>query len=245
VTGDPFKRSHRDTLRDYQQELEAVLRILNGQCEVLDLLDRSNDQAEESNSTTPDLPPFRELPSLKRKMRRSLGEVAFRIDTFEALHGRSDDLGTWLLSRIEMNKDKQESAIIVFTMVTIIFLPLSFVASVLGMNTSDVRNMDDTQWVFWVVAIPLTIVIMFASLWFAGLLDGSRRWLASLLRVHPARITKTRTGNLAEAMSEKISRGATSDPERLRYTSSSGLERRAMIYPSSLQRRTSTGLTRG
>jgi hypothetical protein len=144
-----------------------------------------------------------------------------------------------------MNRDKQESAVIVFTMVTIIFLPLSFVASVLGMNTSDVRNMDGTQWVFWVVAIPLTIVIMFASLWFAGLLDGLRRWLASLLRVHPARITKSRTSDFAETMSEKTSRGATSDPERLRYGSSSGLERRAKTYPSSLQRRTSTGLTRG
>lgn len=28
------------------------------------------------------------------------------------------------------------------------------------MNTNDVRNMDLTQWLFWVIAIPLTIIII-------------------------------------------------------------------------------------
>lgn len=28
------------------------------------------------------------------------------------------------------------------------------------MNTNDVRNMEVTQWVFWVIAIPITIIII-------------------------------------------------------------------------------------
>lgn len=36
-----------------------------------------------------------------------------------------------------------------FIIVTIIFLPLSFVSSFFGMNTSDIRNINDSQKVFW------------------------------------------------------------------------------------------------
>jgi NhaP-type Na+/H+ or K+/H+ antiporter len=54
--------------------------------------------------------------------------------------------------------------------VTIIFLPISTVASVMGMNTADVRNMDKTQWVFWATALPLTVVVIVVSLFAAGIL---------------------------------------------------------------------------
>lgn len=43
---------------------------------------------------------------------------------------------------------------------TVIFLPLSFVTSYLGMNTSDIRDMDNKQSLFWEIAIPLTVGIM-------------------------------------------------------------------------------------
>ena len=47
-------------------------------------------------------------------------------------------------------------AVLVFTIVTIAFLPLSFVASNLGMNTNDIRNMTKNQSLFWIVAGSLT-----------------------------------------------------------------------------------------
>jgi hypothetical protein len=72
---------------------------------------------------------------------------------------------------ITMNKDRQETAIFIFTVVTVIFLPLSTVSSYLGMNTSDIRDMNSKQWVFWAAAIPLTVAVLFlARLWaFPGL----------------------------------------------------------------------------
>ena len=81
---------------------------------------------------------------------------------------------------IDSNKDRQEAAIYAFTIVTIIFLPLSFVSGFLGMNTSDMRTMSQKQWVFWAVAIPLTLVIVIISLLWAGELKNAWDALAKL-----------------------------------------------------------------
>lgn len=70
---------------------------------------------------------------------------------------------------IRHNKDRQEAAIYTFTIVTIIFLPISTVASVMGMNTKDIRNMGETQWLFWTVALPLTAIVIILSLFAAGI----------------------------------------------------------------------------
>ena len=81
---------------------------------------------------------------------------------------------------IDSNKDRQEAAIYAFTIVTIIFLPLSFVSGFLGMNTYDMRNMSQKQWVFWAAAIPLTLVIVIISLLWAGELKNAWNALAKL-----------------------------------------------------------------
>lgn len=41
-------------------------------------------------------------------------------------------------------------------------------AGILGMNVSDVRNMEQKQWIFWAIAIPLTIIIISLCLLWAG-----------------------------------------------------------------------------
>ena len=76
---------------------------------------------------------------------------------------------------IDSNKDRQEAAIYVFTIVTIIFLPLSFVSSFLGMNTSDIRDMQRGQWLFWAAAVPLTgIIICICSLFTGDIINFAR-----------------------------------------------------------------------
>lgn len=85
------------------------------------------------------------------------------------------------IRRIESNKDRQEAAILVFTIVTIIFLPLSFVSSFLGMNTTDIRNMDTHQWLFWACAIPLTTVVVGLSLLVANKVEPARQAWGRLL----------------------------------------------------------------
>ncbi|QSZ32130.1 hypothetical protein DSL72_001699 [Monilinia vaccinii-corymbosi] len=92
--------------------------------------------------------------------RESLALIEERLDVFRDINDRATYLENWNLRNIDTNKDRQETAVYAFTIVTIIFLPLSTVASILGMNTNDVRNMDLTQWLFWVIAIPLTLIII-------------------------------------------------------------------------------------
>ena len=83
---------------------------------------------------------------------------------------------------IDSNEDRQEAAIYIFTIVTFCISPsLSFVSSVLGMNTSDVRNMDRSQWLFWVAAIPLTFSIVVICLLFTGGLLDLANWARKFL----------------------------------------------------------------
>lgn len=55
---------------------------------------------------------------------------------------------------IEVRKESNSKAIIIFTIVTVVFLPLSFVTSYLGMNSVDIRDGTFHQSLFWIIAIP-------------------------------------------------------------------------------------------
>ncbi|KAK4078151.1 uncharacterized protein Triagg1_3167 [Trichoderma aggressivum f. europaeum] len=75
-----------------------------------------------------------------------------------------DNLATrlWILKdqvkqTIEIMEEDHGKAIRVFTVVTLFFLPLSFVSSFLGMNTVDVRDSNWNQQIFWITGIPMTI----------------------------------------------------------------------------------------
>ncbi|KAI1206728.1 uncharacterized protein F4807DRAFT_438038 [Annulohypoxylon truncatum] len=61
---------------------------------------------------------------------------------------------------IEILEENHGKAIRVFTIVTVFFLPLSFVSSFFGMNTTDIRDTDYDQRFFWTVALPVTFVVL-------------------------------------------------------------------------------------
>lgn len=84
-------------------------------------------------------------------------------------------------NKVDTTKDRQERAIYAFTIVTIIFLPLSAVASIFGMNTADVRSMDVNQWAYWATAIPVTTLVILLGLWWTGELENIFRWAASFV----------------------------------------------------------------
>lgn len=120
-------------------------------------------------------------------------------EVLRALVERGEDLqGQIELERGE-KRDKQEAAIYVFTVshttflryqtfadarkkiVTVIFLPLSFVSSLFGMNTGDIRTLQSGQWIFWAVAVPLTVLVISLALWYAEHI-GPRRSESSASR---------------------------------------------------------------
>ncbi len=88
-----------------------------------------------------------------------------------------DDLERTIAFKMDWTKDRQENAVYAFTIVTIIFLPLSAVAGIFGMNTSDVRDMDYSQWLFWVVALPVTFLVIVVGLWWMNELGNVMWWL--------------------------------------------------------------------
>ena len=73
------------------------------------------------------------------------------------LHSRLEDISAHVTRMLEVQQENNGNAIIVFTIVTIIFLPLSWATSYLGMNTSDIRDLAQGQWLYWTLSIPVTI----------------------------------------------------------------------------------------
>ena len=99
-------------------------------------------------------------------MQDCIDHIENRRQTFGHIVGNSKRLEEWVNDQTVLTKDRHDKAIYAFTIVTVIFLPLSFVTSFLGMNTTGIRDTQYGQWMFWVTALPLTlVVILLALLW--------------------------------------------------------------------------------
>ncbi|KAH7094539.1 hypothetical protein FB567DRAFT_5930 [Paraphoma chrysanthemicola] len=75
------------------------------------------------------------------------------------MYKEADKLAEIVRHNISILEEGNTKAIFIFTLVTSVFLPLSFVSSVFGMNTSDIRDMGSTQSLFWATALPATALI--------------------------------------------------------------------------------------
>ncbi len=99
-----------------------------------------------------------------RVKRRTLAHLDDMAHHFHKLHEHARQAEFWTRQSIEVRGEDNSKAIYVFTAVTVIFLPLSFVAGLLGMNTQDIRLTHDQQWLFWVVAVPFTVTVLVVCL---------------------------------------------------------------------------------
>jgi hypothetical protein len=99
-----------------------------------------------------------------------------KVNDFEEFAGQARMLEQSNTARLDVTRDRQERATYAFTIVTIIFLPLSAVASVFGINTSDIRDMDEGQWLYWAVAVPVTVLVIVIGLWWMGELWALLDW---------------------------------------------------------------------
>ncbi|OHW93088.1 Mg2+ transporter [Colletotrichum incanum] len=101
---------------------------------------------------------------------------------FQEYGEQADVLEQTNLNNAAVTKDRQEQAIYAFTIVTIIFLPLSAVSSIFGMNSSDIRDMKDGQWLYWATAIPVTILTIVLGLWWMGEMGHLCNWVVRKIR---------------------------------------------------------------
>jgi Mg2+ and Co2+ transporter CorA len=80
---------------------------------------------------------------------------------------------------VESTKERQEKAALTFTTVSVLFFPLTMIASVFGINTNDIRNTDNL-WIFWATAAPTCIIGLLLWLAYIGTLSN---WVRSLVGV--------------------------------------------------------------
>ncbi len=93
-------------------------------------------------------------------LRTCLDNLNSEREEFNEMIRRCNPLSDSTKQALEITEEDHGKSIMVFTVVTVIFLPLSFVTSYLGMNTNDIRNMNNNQSLFWEIALPLTFVVM-------------------------------------------------------------------------------------
>ncbi|RDW68486.1 hypothetical protein BP5796_09143 [Coleophoma crateriformis] len=244
VQSNPYDRSHQEKLACLRQEIDIILKVFSEQLECITDLQSKTGQGGALESEV-HFPKEREFYILHRCM----FSLNARIQSFQEIGALAIDLGQFNIRRIEGNKDRQEAAILVFTIVTIIFLPLSFVSSFLGMNTRDVRDMGSTQWIFWASAIPITIIIVGLSMLFAQRVEPTRQWFNRLMGGSGGKASGNAAVMVLDGPSPqqiygvqateygRLGRRTYAVPERARY----GYERDDDDYYGIRRRRTETG----
>ncbi|KAK4171461.1 hypothetical protein QBC36DRAFT_199299, partial [Triangularia setosa] len=77
----------------------------------------------------------------------------------------------------DTTKFRQDKAIYASTIVTTIFLPLSAISSIFGMNTADIRDMESGQWIYWATAVLVTLAVILLGLIWMGELGNPFQWV--------------------------------------------------------------------
>lgn len=171
-------------------EKSASRRLLLEINRVSEELDIINDVLRQQKAV---LTPFREsldpatfkVPSIPRKMKfqyeaKSIDNILKAINDSiidcGELRERASRLAIQNVQLVETQLEDNSKAIIVFTVVTIFFLPLTFVTGFFGMNVVGINPTTSTVKHFWVIALPITFGVVFSCL-FAAFSGSIKRWI--------------------------------------------------------------------
>ncbi|KAI1175278.1 cora-like Mg2+ transporter protein-domain-containing protein [Nemania sp. FL0916] len=119
--------------------------------------DTSGNNGETAKPAAQNQKPNRATNTFQAKVRMKHDSL---LADLEKLQDTTERLKRQAALLLEIKVEGQNTAIFVFTVVTVIFLPLSFVTSFFGMNTADIRDLEEGQWIFWTVGISLTVVVL-------------------------------------------------------------------------------------
>lgn len=180
-----------------QEELNIVIQITQQQVDMITALQAMLDQASESTDTQQQATPTSQRTSPMREyggefdhritphdraratyrqlsssntfdpMAQLLDNLQRELTDLRDLRDNTDRLVTRTIQLVNIRLEDHGKAILVFTVVTIIFLPLNFVSSFFGMNFRDIRAMEQTQWLFWAVALCVTAGVVATSIFLA------------------------------------------------------------------------------
>lgn len=137
----------------FQEEISIIKNVLNQQMSVLAGLRQSLD------------PKTFNTPSITRKLRhnfecKAIDKILIRIQeqakNCDELLDRAKLIAIQNVQLVETFQDDNSKAIFVFTIVTVLFLPMGFVASFFGMNVIGIDNQKTTLKHFWTISLSLT-----------------------------------------------------------------------------------------
>ncbi|KPI40498.1 uncharacterized protein AB675_7615 [Cyphellophora attinorum] len=122
-----------------------------------------NDQLGAISKVTLKILEVRESPNQtldKRINKRTETFLDDMIDHFRTLKNYAGEAETMTSNSIDVSNEGNNKAIFVFTLITIVFLPLNFISSILGMNTTDIRTTSRSSKLFWEIAVPFMAVVV-------------------------------------------------------------------------------------
>ena len=99
------------------------------------------------------------FPTEEAYLKKTFQVANRQLRALDVLDRRVQGLADQVKRSVEVLEEDHGKAILTFTIITTIFLPLSFATSFFGMNTIDIRNMNGGQGIFWAAAVPFTAVI--------------------------------------------------------------------------------------
>jgi Mg2+ and Co2+ transporter CorA len=146
-------------LNSFSEEVDIITSVMKQQCEVLvDLRWKLNPQSY----STPN--PFRHMhfEHERKFIDRLLMSIQRQMVDHDELRDRAVRLTRENVQLVETRQDENSNSIFIFTIVTIVFLPLTFVSGFFGMNLSGIAGTTSGTVHFWEVAVPLTIAIAIA-----------------------------------------------------------------------------------
>jgi hypothetical protein len=155
------------------EELSAVIAVRQQQLEVV----RQFEQIGKAITFSVNHLSHKQQDDFELGLRTSINRTLSKeILSFQDLLRTLETLERKARWRIDVKEEDNSKTIFVFTVVTSLFLPLSFVSSYLGMNTTDIRTMDNSQATFWATALPVTVSVVALAVLAANRGDAARDW---------------------------------------------------------------------
>ena len=116
-----------------------------------------------------------------REIDKILIRIREQLQAFEELRERAKQLALENVQLVDTSQEQNGKYLFVFTVVTVFFLPATFVAGFFGMN---LQGINPSPWGvkhFWEIAVPLTAGVVLVALVFARTIDDllaawSRWW---------------------------------------------------------------------
>ncbi|KAL8862290.1 MAG: hypothetical protein Q9178_001299 [Gyalolechia marmorata] len=172
-------------VRDYLacvDELTTVKVICQKQVDLFKGMQQDIRKFEQEDNRARRTPDCQQGESMHERVKWALTMVKARHDAFEKLlnEAKQSMEALFQLRSIEQNElaivsDSQNKAVLIFTGVTTIFLPLSFFTSYYGMNLSTIVDTPRTEGYFWRVCGTAALIIVLVVT-----LGATRHWLKQL-----------------------------------------------------------------